>query len=74
MRRIHLRGFVIAALLARGFPVDRSHCIFGDVGVAHPYQGKGGSVGTGILGVLSRQCELRMAAFFPVVPGMQFLT
>jgi uncharacterized protein len=62
------RGFVIAALFSAGLSgwaaVIVSSVMFG---VAHLYQGKGGSVGTGILGVLFASVRIACGSIFPVV-------
>ena len=62
------RGFVIAALFAAGLSswtaVIVSSLMFG---AAHLYQGKGGSVGTGILGVLFASVRIAYRSIFPVV-------
>ena len=62
------RGFVIAALFGAGLSswaaVIASSLMFG---VAHLYQGKGGSVGTGILGVLFASIRIAYGSIFPVV-------
>ncbi len=62
------RGFVIAALFGAGLSswtaVIVSSLMFG---VAHLYQGKGGSVGTGILGVLFASVRIAYRSIFPVV-------
>jgi membrane protease YdiL (CAAX protease family) len=62
------RGFVIAALFRAGLPawgaVLLSSLMFG---VAHLYQGKGGSAGTGILGVLFASVRITFHSIFPVV-------
>lgn len=62
------RGFVIAALfrihLASWVVVCLSAAMFG---VAHLYQGKGGSVGTGILGVIFGSVRIAYHSLFPVV-------
>ena len=62
------RGFVIAALFGAGLSswaaVIASSLMFG---VAHLYQGKGGSVGTGILGLLFASIRIAYGSIFPVV-------
>jgi membrane protease YdiL (CAAX protease family) len=62
------RGFVIAALLRAGLSswivVLLSSAMFG---VAHLYQGKGGSVGTGILGTLFALTKIAYHSLLPVV-------
>ena len=62
------RGFVIAALFRAGLSgltvVFLSSLMFG---VAHLYQGKGGSVGTGILGTLFAVTRIAYHSLFPVV-------
>ena len=62
------RGFVIAALFHAGLSgltvVLLSSLMFG---VAHLYQGKGGSVGTGILGTLFAVTRIAYHSLFPVV-------
>jgi len=62
------RGFVIAALFRAGLSgftvVFLSSLMFG---AAHLYQGKGGSVGTGILGTLFAVTRLAYHSLFPVV-------
>jgi membrane protease YdiL (CAAX protease family) len=62
------RGFLIAALFSAGLSgwaaVIVSSVMFG---VAHLYQGKGGSVGTGILGVLFASIRIAYGSIFPVV-------
>ena len=62
------RGFVIAALFHAGLSgltvVLLSSLMFG---VAHLYQGKGGSVGTGILGALFPVTRIAYDSLFPVV-------
>ena len=62
------RGFVIAALFGAGLSswtaVIVSSLMFG---VAHLYQGQGGSVGTGILGVLFASVRIAYRSIFPVV-------
>jgi len=62
------RGFVIAALFGAGLSswtaVIVSSLMFG---MAHLYQGKGGSVGTGILGVLFASVRIAYRSIFPVV-------
>jgi membrane protease YdiL (CAAX protease family) len=62
------RGFVIAALFGAGLSswaaVIISSLMFG---VAHLYQGKGGSIGTGILGVLFASIRIAYRSIFPVV-------
>jgi membrane protease YdiL (CAAX protease family) len=61
------RGFVIAALFRAGFSawivVLLSSAMFG---VAHLYQGKGGSVGTGILGTLFAITKIAYHSLLPV--------
>jgi membrane protease YdiL (CAAX protease family) len=62
------RGFVIAALVRAGLSdltvVFLSSLMFG---VAHLYQGKAGSVGTGILGTLFAVTRIAYHSLFPVV-------
>jgi membrane protease YdiL (CAAX protease family) len=62
------RGFVIAALFGAGLTawaaVIVSSLMFG---VAHLYQGKGGSVGTGLLGLLFAWARITFHNIFPVV-------
>ena len=62
------RGFVIAALvrihLASWVVVCLSAAMFG---VAHLYQGKGGSAGTGILGIIFGSVRIGYHSLFPVV-------
>jgi len=62
------RGFAIAALFGAGLSswaaVIVSSLMFG---VAHLYQGKGGSVGTGILGVLFASVRIAYHSIFPVI-------
>ena len=62
------RGFVIAALLRAGLSsltvVLLSSLMFG---VAHLYQGKGGSAGTGILGTLFAVTRITYHSLFPVM-------
>ena len=62
------RGFVIAALFRAGLPawaaVVVSSLMFG---IAHLYQGKGGSAGTGILGILFASVRIAYHSIFPVV-------
>jgi uncharacterized protein len=62
------RGFVIAALFRAGLSgltvVFLSSLMFG---LAHLYQGKGGSVGTGILGTLFAVTRIAYHSLFPVV-------
>lgn len=62
------RGFVMAALFRTGLPtwlvVALSSAMFG---VAHLYQGKGGSVGTGILGMLFAGVRLAYQSLLPAV-------
>ncbi len=62
------RGFVIAALFRAGLPtwaaVLVSSLMFG---VAHLYQGKGGSAGTGMLGILFASVRIAYHSIFPVV-------
>jgi membrane protease YdiL (CAAX protease family) len=62
------RGFVIAALFDAGLSswaaVIVSSLMFG---FAHLYQGKGGSVGTGILGVLFASVRIAYHSIYPVV-------
>jgi uncharacterized protein len=62
------RGFVIAALFGAGLPgwiaVIVSSLMFG---AAHLYQGKGGSVGTGLLGILFASIRIAYHSIFPVV-------
>lgn len=62
------RGFVIAALFRAGFAawivVLLSSAMFG---IAHLYQGKGGSVGTGILGTLFAIAKIAYHGLLPVV-------
>jgi CAAX protease family protein len=62
------RGFVIAALFRAGLSgltvVLLSSLMFG---VAHLYQGRGGSVGTGILGALFAVARIAYDNLFPVV-------
>jgi membrane protease YdiL (CAAX protease family) len=62
------RGFVIAALFRAGLSnwaaVIVSSLMFG---VAHLYQGKGGSAGTGILGVLFASVRIAYHSIFPVI-------
>lgn len=61
------RGFVIAALFRAGFSawmvVLLSSAMFG---FAHLYQGKGGSVGTGILGTLFAITKIAYHSLLPV--------
>ena len=62
------RGFVMAALLRTGLAtwlvVVLSSVMFG---VAHLYQGKGGSVGTGILGTLFALVRIAYHSLLPAV-------
>jgi len=62
------RGFVVAALFGAGLSnwaaVIVSSLMFG---LAHLYQGRGGSVGTGILGVLFASVRIAYGSIFPVV-------
>ena len=62
------RGFVIAALLRVGLSncmaVAMSSLMFG---AAHLYQGKGGSAGTGILGIVFASVRIAYHSIFPVV-------
>jgi uncharacterized protein len=62
------RGFVIAALFGAGLStwttVVVSSLMFG---AAHLYQGKGGSAGTGILGVLFASIRIAYQSIFPVL-------
>ena len=62
------RGFVIAALFRAGLStwavVFCSSLMFG---VAHLYQGKGGSAGTGILGILFAMARITYHSLLPVV-------
>jgi membrane protease YdiL (CAAX protease family) len=62
------RGFVIAALFRAGFSawivVLLSSAMFG---IAHLYQGKGGSVGTGILGTLFAIAKIAYRSLLPVL-------
>jgi uncharacterized protein len=62
------RGFVIAALFGAGLStwttVVVSSLMFG---AAHLYQGKGGSAGTGILGILFASIRIAYHSIFPVL-------
>jgi CAAX protease family protein len=62
------RGFVIAALfrsqVASWAVVLLSAAMFG---LAHLYQGKGGSVGTGVLGIIFASFRIAYHSLFPVV-------
>jgi membrane protease YdiL (CAAX protease family) len=62
------RGFVIAALfhlsLSKWIVIPLSAAMFG---VAHLYQGKGGSVGTALLGILFAAVRIAYHSLFPVV-------
>ena len=62
------RGFVIAALFGAGLSnwtaVIVSSLMFG---AAHLYQGKGGSAGTGLLGILFASVRIAYHSIFPVV-------
>ena len=62
------RGFVIAALFQAGLSawmvIVLSSAMFG---VAHLYQGKSGSVGTGILGALFALVRIAYHSLLPVV-------
>lgn len=62
------RGFVIGALFAAGLSnwmaVAVSSLMFG---AAHLYQGKGGSAGTGILGIVFASVRIAYHSIFPVV-------
>jgi uncharacterized protein len=62
------RGFVMAALFRAGLAawlvVTLSSTVFG---VAHLYQGKGGSLGTGILGTLFALVRLAYRSLLPAV-------
>jgi membrane protease YdiL (CAAX protease family) len=62
------RGFVIAALLRSGvatwFAVVFSATMFG---VAHLYQGRGGSIGTGLLGTLFALVRIAYHSLVPAV-------
>ena len=62
------RGFVMAALLRTGLPtwlvVILSSALFG---LAHLYQGKGGSLGTGILGTLFALVRIIFGSLLPAV-------
>jgi membrane protease YdiL (CAAX protease family) len=62
------RGFVMAALLRAGLAtwlvIVLSSAMFG---LAHLYQGKGGSLGTGILGTLFALARITFASLLPVV-------
>jgi len=62
------RGFVMAALIRAGLAVwlvvILSSAMFG---LAHLYQGKGGSLGTGILGMLFAMARLLFGSLLPAV-------
>ncbi len=62
------RGFVIAALfhlsLSKWIVIPLSAAMFG---AAHLYQGKGGSVGTALLGILFGAVRIAYHSLFPVV-------
>jgi membrane protease YdiL (CAAX protease family) len=62
------RGFVIAALfragLSAGMVILASSALFG---FAHLYQGKGGSIGTGILGALFALARIAYHSLLPAV-------
>ena len=62
------RGFVMGALIRPGLAtwlvVVLSSAMFG---IAHVYQGKGGSVGTGILGLLFAVVRITYHSLFPAV-------
>jgi uncharacterized protein len=62
------RGFVIAALFRAGLPVWAAVVVSSLMfGMAHLYQGKGGSAGTGILGILFASVRIAYHSIFPVV-------
>jgi membrane protease YdiL (CAAX protease family) len=62
------RGFVMAALLRAGLPawvvVLLSSVMFG---VAHLYQGKGGTIGTGLLGTLFAMTRIAYHSLLPLI-------
>jgi membrane protease YdiL (CAAX protease family) len=62
------RGFAMAALTRVGMPawsvVLMSSVLFG---LAHAYQGKGGIIGTGLLGLVFGTMRLAVGSLFPVV-------
>jgi len=62
------RGFVIATLFRAGLPAW-TVVLFSSVmfGVAHLYQGRGGSAGTGILGTLFAMTRIACGSLLPVV-------
>jgi membrane protease YdiL (CAAX protease family) len=62
------RGFVMAALFRMGLS-SWTVVLFSSVmfGVAHLYQGKGGSAGTGILGVLFAVTRIAYDSLLPVI-------
>jgi uncharacterized protein len=61
------RGFAMAAFARAGFPIWASVVVSSVLfGAAHLYQGRGGLIGTGILGVLFGAFRAFLGSFLPV--------
>ena len=62
------RGFAMAALSRVGMPAWSAVLISAVLfGLAHAYQGKGGIIGTGLLGLIFGGMRLAVGSLFPVV-------
>ena len=61
------RAFAMAAFARLGFPIWASVVVSSVLfGIAHLYQGRGGAIGTGILGLLFGVCRVLTGSFWPV--------
>jgi uncharacterized protein len=61
------RGFAMAAFARAGFPIWASVVVSSVLfGIAHIYQGRGGSIGTGILGLLFGLSRTLTGSIWPV--------
>lgn len=62
------RGFAMAAFSRAGFPIWASVVVSSVLfGAAHLYQGRGGLIGTGILGIIFGVCRALTGSLIPVV-------
>ena len=62
------RGFAMAVFVRAGFPIWASVVVSSVLfGAAHLYQGRGGLIGTGILGLLFGAFRAFLGTFLPVV-------
>ena len=61
------RGFAMAAFTRAGFPIWSSVVVSSVLfGAAHLYQGRGGAIGTGLLGLLFGAFRVLTGSFLPV--------